>query len=211
MPLRGIIFDLDGVICSTDEYHYQAWKQLADAEGIAFDRAVNNRLRGVSRMQSLAIILERANRTYTPEEKAELADRKNRLYRALLQHMTPADLAPDTRTTLETLRARGLRLAIGSSSKNARLILKRIGLGDFFDAVSDGTMIEKSKPDPEVFQKAAQMLGLSPAQCLVVEDAQTGIEAANRGGFLSAALGDAQKSPWSRYRLQRLADLLELV
>lgn len=207
--LHGLIFDLDGVICFTDGYHYLAWKRMADEEGIYFDQQINNRLRGVSRMQSLEIILEKSGKSYTQEEKQEMAERKNRYYRELLQKMTPADLAPETKKTLETLKAKGFKMAIGSSSKNARLILEHIGLGDFFHAVADGNCITRSKPDPEVFLKAAQMLDLSPEECLVIEDAQAGIQAAHDGGFRSAALGDAHQSPLATYRLSKFSDLLE--
>ena len=128
MKYQGIIFDLDGVICSTDEYHYLAWKALADRLGIPFDRERNNLLRGVSRMASLEIILEKAGRTYTEAEKAAFAEEKNAAYRQLLGRMSPADLSEDVRTTLEALRKTGLKLAIGSSSKNTPFILERIGL-----------------------------------------------------------------------------------
>lgn len=189
MIFQGIIFDLDGVICSTDEYHYQAWKELADREGIPFDRSVNNRLRGVSRMESLEILLERAKRSYSQEEKEKMAAAKNTRYQELLREMTPADLSPEVFETLETLRKQGLKLAIGSSSKNTPLILDRLGLGGYFDAVSDGNNITRSKPDPEVFLKAAEYLGLSPETCLVVEDAVSGVEAAHRAGNESRSPG----------------------
>lgn len=205
---KGLIFDLDGVICFTDEYHYLAWKELADREGIYFDKEINNRLRGVSRMASLDIIMERAKKQYTPEQKLAMAEAKNDAYRRLLEKMSPANLAPDTRKTLETLREKGMKLAIGSSSKNAKLILSRIGLEGFFDAISDGNNITHSKPDPEVFLKAAQMLGLRPAECLVVEDAKAGIQAAHDGGFESAALGDAVDSPLATYKMEKFSDLL---
>ncbi|HWS42676.1 MAG TPA: beta-phosphoglucomutase [Pseudoflavonifractor sp.] len=208
--LRGVIFDLDGVICFTDEYHYLAWKELADREHIYFDREINNRLRGVSRMASLEIVLERADKTYAPEEKETMAAAKNDAYRRLLMRMTPADVTEETRQTLETLRRKGMRLAIGSSSRNARLILGRIGLGEFFDAVSDGNNITHSKPDPEVFLKAAQMLGLEPEECLVVEDAQAGIQAAHDGGFHNAAMGDAAKCELAENLLESFSDLLKL-
>lgn len=208
--LRGVIFDLDGVICFTDEYHYLAWKELADREHIYFDREINNRLRGVSRMASLEIVLERADKAYTPEEKETMAAAKNDAYRRLLTRMTPADVTEETRQTLETLRRKGMRLAIGSSSRNARLILGRIGLGEFFDAVSDGNNIAHSKPDPEVFLKAAQMLGLEPEECLVVEDAQAGIQAAHDGGFHNAAMGDAVKCELAQNLLGSFSDLLKL-
>ena len=165
MKYKGIIFDLDGVICSTDEYHYQAWKRLADRLGIPFDRQTNDRLRGVSRMASLDIILETADvKCYTEEEKTALAAEKNEAYRALLAQMGPADLPGEMRDTLELLNEMGVRMAIGSSSKNTPLILERIGLAGWFDAVADGNCITRSKPDPEVFLKAAEMLGLPPAE-----------------------------------------------
>ena len=207
MKYQGIIFDLDGVICSTDEYHYQAWKALAERLGIPFDRERNNLLRGVSRMQSLEIILEKSDKTYTDEEKAAFAEEKNTLYRRLLGQMSPADLSDDVKTTLTALRGAGLRLAIGSSSKNTPFILERIGLGGFFDAVADGNCITHSKPHPEVFLKAAEMLGLSPAVCLVVEDAHAGVEAAVAGGFDCAAIGDAKEDPRAVYHLTKLSDL----
>lgn len=210
MKYQGIIFDLDGVICSTDQYHYQAWKKMADGIGVYFDEVINNRLRGVSRMASLEIVLERSKEKYTDEQKASLAEQKNELYRELLMQMSPADLSDEVKSTLDALRTRGLRLAIGSSSKNAKMILGRIGLGDYFDAVSDGTNITHSKPHPEVFLKAAEMLGLEPGRCLVVEDARAGIEAAAAGGFDSAGLGEAAEHEQVTYALSRFEDLLRV-
>lgn len=210
MKYKGIIFDLDGVICSTDEYHYQAWKALADRLGIPFDRERNNRLRGVSRMESLDIILEKAEQAYTQEEKLSFAQEKNDLYRELLRQMSPADLAEEVRSTLNTLREKGLKLAIGSSSRNTPFILTRIGLADFFDAVADGNCIVHSKPHPEVFLKAADMIGLSPAECLVVEDAHAGVEAAASGGFDCAAMGDAREDERAQLHLDCFADLLSI-
>ena len=204
MKYRGIIFDLDGVICSTDHYHYLAWKALADRLGVYFDETINNRLRGVSRMASLDIVLERSDRAYTPEEK-------NNAYRELLKNMSPADLSDEVKETLDALRSRGLLLGIGSSSKNTKFILSRIGLGDYFDKISDGTNITRSKPDPEVFLKAAEYLGLEPADCLVVEDAKAGIEAARAAGMDSAAIGDAAGCGLATYDLGRFSDLLSCV
>ena len=209
MKYRGIIFDLDGVICSTDEYHYLAWKALADRLGIPFDRERNNLLRGVSRMASLDIILEKSEKTYTDEEKAAFAEEKNTLYRQLLKRMSPADLSDDVKTTLDALRKTNLKLAIGSSSKNTPFILERIGLSHFFDAVADGNCITRSKPHPEVFLKAAEMIGLSPADCLVVEDAHAGVEAAAAGGFDCAAMGDARDDARANWHLERFSDLLK--
>ena len=211
MKYNGIIFDLDGVICSTDEYHYLAWKALADRLGIPFSREANNQLRGISRMDSLEIILKNSGQNYSDTEKAALAQEKNDNYRELLSRMSPDDLSEDVRTTLDTLRQSGLRLAIGSSSRNTPFILNRIGLDGFFDAVADGNCISRSKPDPEVFLKAVEMLGLSPQVCLVVEDAHAGVEAAKAGGFHCAAIGDAKDDPQAEYHLVRFSDLLNYV
>ena len=204
---EGVIFDLDGVICFTDKYHYQAWKAVADEIGVYFDETINNRLRGVSRMDSLEIILERAERAYTPEEKEALAEKKNDLYRRLLGNMSPADLSGEVKRTMDALRAAGIRLAIGSSSKNTKFILERIGLSGYFDAISDGTNIQRSKPDPQVFQMAAEFLGLEPGCCLVVEDAEAGIRAARAGGFDSAGLGEAAACGLATYTMQSFGDL----
>ena len=208
---KGIIFDLDGVICFTDKYHYQAWKKLADSLGIYFDEEINNRLRGVSRMESLEIILERSDKEYTSGEKQQLADRKNEEYVKLLAEMSPKDLSEEVKDTLDVLRSRGYLLAIGSSSKNAKNILKRLGLGNYFDAVSDGTNITKSKPDPEVFLKAAEYLQVDPAECLVVEDAKAGIDAATAGGFDSAGLGEAAAYEKTVYAMKDFAALKEML
>ena len=211
LKYQGVIFDLDGVICSTDEYHYLAWKALANRLGIPFDRERNNLLRGVSRMASLEIILEKADKTYTEEEKHAFAEEKNTLYRSLLGRMSAADLSDEVRATLDALRAQGLKLAIGSSSRNTPFILDRIGLGSYFDAVADGNCITRSKPDPEVFLKAASFIGLNPAVCLVVEDAHAGVQAAKAGGFDCAAMGDARDDALADYHMMSFAELLRAV
>lgn len=211
MKYTAVIFDLDGVICFTDKYHYMAWKALADEEGIYFDEQINNRLRGVSRMESLEIILERASKTYTEEEKIAMATKKNEIYKELLVQMSPADLPEDVAKALKELKEGGAKIAIGSSSKNARTILNQIGLGDTFDKISDGNNISNSKPDPEVFLKAAEMLGLDPKDCLVVEDAKAGIAAAKAGGFDCAGIGEAAEDADTTYPIQKISDLLEIV
>lgn len=210
MRYKGVIFDLDGVICFTDKYHYQAWKKMADGIGVYFDEKINNRLRGVSRMASLDIILERSEKEYTQAEKEELATQKNEIYKGLLNQMSPADLSDEVKNTLDELRARGCRLAIGSSSKNAKLILKQLGLEGYFDAISDGTNITHSKPHPEVFLKAAEFLGLEPGDCLVVEDAIAGIDAAVAGGFHGAGIGEAASHEQVTYPLKIFSDLLNI-
>lgn len=211
MKYAAIIFDLDGVLCFTDRYHYEAWKALADRLGIYFDEKINDRLRGVSRMASLEIILERSEKTYTDEEKEAFATEKNERYRQLLGNMTPGDIAPEVRKTLCTLREMGLKLAIGSSSKNTPLILQKTDMEQYFDAVSDGNNITHSKPDPEVFLKAAQFLNEKPGSCLVVEDAIAGIDAGVSGGFDTAGLGEAARYEKTTYPLSRFASLLDCV
>ncbi|HBA64547.1 MAG TPA: beta-phosphoglucomutase [Lachnospiraceae bacterium] len=210
MKLKGIIFDLDGVICFTDQYHYRAWKQMADQIAVYFDEKINNRLRGVSRMASLDIILERSTKQYSAAEKKNLAEQKNDIYRELLLQMSPKDLSAEVKSTLEELRNRGVRLAIGSSSKNTKTILKQIGLENYFDAVSDGTNITHSKPHPEVFLMAADMLHLQPSECLVVEDALAGIDAAVAGGFSSAGIGEAATHDQVTFKLQKITDILNI-
>ena len=209
--MKAIIFDLDGVICFTDKYHYQAWKKMADKIGVYFDETINNRLRGVSRMDSLNIILEKSEKVYSEKEKEDLAQYKNDYYVTLLKNMSEQDLSDEVRDTLNVLRKRAYKLAIGSSSKNTKLILKQLGLDNFFDAVSDGTNISKSKPDPEVFLKAAEYINESPKDCLVVEDAKAGIEAAYRGGFKSAGVGEAKEHPHVTYKLNSFKDLLDIL
>jgi beta-phosphoglucomutase len=210
--MKAFIFDLDGVIVFTDKFHYQAWKQMADAMGIYFDEEINNRLRGVSRMDSLEIILERyEGEPLSAEKKEELATQKNASYRALLETMTPADVSQEVRNTLAELRKRGYKLSLGSSSKNAKFILERVDLLDAFDAISDGTNITKSKPDPEVFLKGAEFLGVEPAVCVVVEDAYAGIDAAKAGGMMAAGIGDARDYEKTDYPLDTFSDLLKIV
>ena len=187
----AVIFDLDGVIVSTDDCHYRAWKKMADEEGIYFDREINNRLRGVSRMASLDIVLERAKRAYSENEKTEMAQRKNNCYKELICELSPDDILPGAMETLIKLKENGIKIAVGSSSKNTPIILKQIGLESFFDAVSDGNNITHSKPDPEVFLKAAEMLNIAPENCMIVEDADAGIEAGKRAGMKTLAVQGA--------------------
>lgn len=209
--IKGIIFDLDGVIVFTDQYHYQAWKKLADRLGTYFDEAINDRLRGVSRMASLDIVLERyQGPTLSDTDKLSLAEEKNASYVELLQQMTPASVADEVRETLSLLRKRGYLLSVGSSSKNAKTILARTELTDYFDAISDGTNINRSKPNPEVFQKAAEFLGLPCEACAVVEDAEAGIDAAKAAGMLAVGIGPAATYGKTDCPVQTFLDLKEL-
>lgn len=194
MDIKAAIFDLDGVIVSTDEYHYKAWKKIADEESIYFDREINERLRGVGRMESLDIILEKSKKNYSLEEKVELAERKNTLYRELLNNLSSSDILNGVMEVLDTFKKNNIKIAIGSSSRNTEIILNRIGLYNYFDAISDGTQIKNSKPDPEVFLLAAKKLGVNPENCLVFEDADSGVEAAIAGKMKVLAVGSASKN-----------------
>ncbi|HRW52281.1 MAG TPA: beta-phosphoglucomutase [Phycisphaerae bacterium] len=191
MTIRGVIFDLDGVLVSTDELHYRAWKELADAEGIPFDREINHRLRGVSRMESLRVILERATKSYDDAAQAVMAERKNERYRQFLEELSAEDLLPGASEMLDGLRARGVRTAVASASRNAPLILEKLRLTSRLDAWADGNDAARSKPDPEVFLIAAERLGLAPKDCVVIEDAAAGVEAASRAGMACVAIGSA--------------------
>lgn len=205
--IKAVIFDLDGVIVSTDDCHYEAWQQLADKHGIYFDREINQRLRGVSRMESLEILLERAACTYTQEEKNAMATEKNEEYKRLVMKLTPSAILPGALETLAKLREKGILMAIGSSSKNTPIILKQIGLEGYFDAVADGNHIKNSKPDPEVFLLAAKMLNLPAANCLVVEDADAGVEAALNGNMRVLGVGSAALNPRATISANSLKDI----
>lgn len=212
MKYKAVIFDLDGVICHTDQYHYQAWKKMADKYHIPFDTKINNRLRGVSRMESLEIILEQyTGPVLSDEEKIKMAVEKNDLYKKLLNEMTERDLSNEVKETLDELRKMGMKLVIGSSSKNAKIILSRIGLDNYFDAISDGNNITKSKPDPEVFVKAAEFVKVTPKESIVVEDAESGIDAAMAAGAIPIGIGTASKYEKTAYSIQSFSELIEIV
>ena len=203
--IKGVIFDLDGVLVSTDEMHYQAWKRLAQELHITgFTREDNRRQRGVSRMASLEIVLEKADRTYSEEEKIELAERKNGYYLELLEEMDESSVLENVKDVLEKLKNGGLLLAVGSASKNAPVILEKTGLMPYFDKISCGLDTTKSKPDHEVFLVAAKKLGLPPEECLVVEDSAAGIEAAAAGGMKSLGVGPFYQSLHADYEAPAL-------
>lgn len=205
--LEGIIFDLDGVLVSTDEYHYKAWKKIADDNGWIFNRKINERLRGVSRMDSLEIILKENNVSLSEEEKERLASQKNEIYRESLKNLNPDSVDKDIVPMLKDLHENGLKLAVGSSSKNTKFILERIGLTPYFDAVADGNVITHSKPNPEVFLKAAEMIGLKPAVCAIVEDAEAGIDAGKNGGFLTFGIQGASEYKRTDVPVTDISDL----
>lgn len=189
LPTRAVIFDVDGVLVSTDELHFIAWSAIADAEGIPFDRAANDALRGVSRMASLELLLRRASRAYSDAEKRSLAERKNRLFVEAVAKLGPGDVTPGARSLIASLRERGLRVAAASSSRNARRILQQIELAGVFEVIFDGNDVAASKPDPALFLRTAAALGVEPAACVVVEDAPAGVEAARRAGMRVIGVG----------------------
>lgn len=189
MRTTACIFDLDGVIVDTARYHYLAWKRLTDQLGIDFNEEDNERLKGVSRMASLEIILEIGGVKLSEEKKLEYATLKNEWYVDFITQMTPAEILPGCTDFIKELREAGIRIAIGSASRNTPLILKTVGIADLFDAVADGNNIKKAKPDPEVFLKAAELLGAEPSQCVVFEDAVAGIEAALNAGMMCVGIG----------------------
>lgn len=208
---KAVIFDLDGVLVHTDRYHYLAWKQIAGEIGVPFDEKVNDRLRGVSRRESLDIILENCAEQPEEAEIIRLLEKKNSIYRKLLEQLTPKSVEDSVRDTLEWLRQEGIPAAVGSSSKNTEYILKRTGLVRYFDAVADGNMITKSKPDPEVFLKAAELICMDPEDCIVVEDAAAGIQAAKAAGMYAVGIGEAAGYAETDYGIRDLTELQKLI
>ncbi len=187
--IKGCIFDLDGVIVDTAKYHYLAWKRLAAELGFDFSEEDNERLKGVSRMASLEILLEIGGLSFDEETKIALAAKKNQWYVDYITVMNEDEVLPGAKQFIENVRAAGLKAALGSASKNALTILNRLKLTDCFDAVIDGNKVSKAKPDPEVFLLAAQELGLPPQNCVVFEDAKAGVEAAKRAGMRCVGVG----------------------
>ena len=192
MDVRLAIFDLDGVIVDTAKYHYLAWKRLGDEIGIEFTRQDNERLKGVSRMRSLDILLEIGKQERRNAEKEQLAAKKNAWYVEYINQMDSSDILPGVLPFLDELRTAGIKIALGSASKNARIILKRVALSDYFDVIVDGNVASKAKPDPEVFALSASLLDTSPQNTVVFEDAQAGIEAARRAGMIAIGVGNPQ-------------------
>jgi beta-phosphoglucomutase len=186
----AVIFDLDGVITDTARYHYLAWKRLAETQGVHFDEAFNEHLKGIDRMGSLELILASAQRSYTQEEKLALADEKNKHYVELIAAMSPADLLPGAVEALDACRAAGLKIGLASVSKNAFAVLAMLGIARKFDYVVDAAKIAKGKPDPEIFLKAASALGVLPARCLGVEDAVAGVASIKAAGMAALGVGD---------------------
>jgi beta-phosphoglucomutase len=193
--IEACIFDLDGVIVDTAKYHYLAWKELAEELGFLFTEEDNERLKGVSRMRSLEILLEVGGITLDENRKLEIASQKNQQYVSYIEKMTPDEILPGVIDFLKSVRSKGIKTAIGSASKNTPLILERLQLNSYFDAVIDGNKVSEAKPNPEVFLKGAYELGLAPSNCIVFEDAAAGVEAAIRGGMKCVGIGRPENLP----------------
>jgi beta-phosphoglucomutase len=187
--INGAIFDLDGVIVDTAKYHYLAWKRLAKELGINFTEEDNERLKGVSRMRSLEIILELGGLSFSEEEMFKLTEKKNNWYVEYISAIDDSDIIEGTKEFIQKLKSKGVKIALGSASRNARLILERLQITDMFDAIVDGNKVKKAKPDPEVFLVAAKELGLRPEDCVVFEDAESGIAAAKAAGMKTVGIG----------------------
>lgn len=191
----GCIFDLDGVIVDTAKYHFLAWRRLANELGFDFTEHDNEKLKGVSRVESLNLILKWGGMEKTEAEKGVLMDKKNGWYLEYIDQMKPDEILEGVMPFLMDLKSKNIKIALGSASKNAVRILERVGILNLFDAIIDGNQTTKSKPDPEVFLKGAQALGLPPSQCIVFEDAEKGIEAAIAGGFGAVGIGQSENLP----------------
>ena len=189
---KACIFDLDGVIVDTAVYHYKAWKRLANELGFDFTEEDNEKLKGVSRVRSLQIILELGGVTKSEAEQEELATRKNNWYVEMINKMTPDEILPGAKEFLQTCIDAGIKTALGSASKNSMTILEKTGIAHFFNAIIDGNKVSKPKPDPEVFLKGAEELNEPPANCVVFEDAIAGVQAAIAGGMKVVGIGSPQ-------------------
>ena len=212
MTIQAVIFDLDGVITDTAHLHFMAWKALGDSLGVEITLELNERLKGLGRQVTLTLILKEAGLydKYTEAERQALADRKNRAYVASLENLTPQDLLPGIGDCLQDLQKRGIKIGLASSSQNAGLIIKKLGLKPYFEAMVDSRSLSKGKPDPEIYLKAAAALGLTPAKCAGVEDARAGLEAIRAAGMTAIALGQSLEQVPADYHLSSTRDLAKV-
>ncbi|AEF17692.1 MULTISPECIES: beta-phosphoglucomutase [Thermoanaerobacterium] len=208
---KGVIFDLDGVITDTAEYHYLAWKKLADELNVYFDREINENLKGISRIESLEIILKKSNNFFSEEEKYYLADKKNEYYKEMINRMTPKDLLPGVVDLIRELKDRGIKIAVASVSKNAKTVLSNLGLIETFDYIVDAEKIKNGKPDPEIFLNAAAGIDVEPKLCIGIEDSKAGIEAINRAGMVSIGVGNYETVKGADIVLKDLSDPLPIL
>lgn len=194
--IQAVLFDLDGVLVSTDEYHFRSWQKLSAEEGFGFfDNEFNHKFRGVARMECIEIITNASGKKYTPEQKLELAERKNRYFVESLKSVNREALLPGSLATLQELKKRGIKTAVASNSRNALTIIQQVQIESYLDAIIDGHQIENSKPDPEVFLLAAKNVDVAPLHCLVIEDAVAGIESAKRAGMKALGIGTKERLP----------------
>ena len=207
MNITTCIFDLDGVIVDTAKYHFQAWRRLANELGFDFTETQNEQLKGVSRMDSLKLILDWGNKSLTAEEMQAWAARKNDWYLEFIDQMPKTDILPGVRTFIAAIKADGIQVVLGSASKNSVRVLNGIELYEAFDAIIDGTKTTKGKPDPQVFQMGAEAVGESPAHCIVFEDAQKGVDAAKAGGFWAIGVGSPHELKRADYHIQTFEGL----
>lgn len=205
--LKGFIFDLDGVITDTAEYHYLGWKKLADEENMEFDREFNEKFRGVSRMECLDLLLEANDRKVTPKERKELAERKNNYYREYLKNISKDNLLDGIEEVLNTLKDKGYKLAIASASKNTSTVVKRLDIKDMFETISDGFSVKNSKPAPDLFLHTAEKLNLEPEECVVFEDAAAGVDAAIAANMTAVGIGPEKRVGHAHYRYDSVQDI----
>jgi beta-phosphoglucomutase len=214
--LEAVIFDLDGVITDTAEFHYLAWKKLADEIGLPFDRQMNEKLKGIGRLESLEIILKKSDKTYTEEEKIALTTRKNDYYKKFIQQTTPQDILPGIASLLKELKDNGIKVALASASKNAFTVVDRLQIGEYFDTIVDASKIAKGKPDPEIFMTAAERLGIPYRHCIGIEDSEAGITAIKAANMLAVGVGSkkaVEEADWivkdtTALTLERLSSIL---
>ena len=211
--IGAVILDLDGVITDTAEYHFHAWQRVAEEEGITFTREDNEALRGVSRRQSLELLLGEHIERYGEDTLEEIMDRKNRYYRNSLEQITPADFLEGAPALLAAIRSRGLKMAIGSASKNTRIVLQRLRIIEAFDVIADGYSVERTKPAPDLFLYAAEQMGVRPGQCIVIEDAASGVTAALAAEMVAVGVGPEERVGHAHYRYDTIAavDLDEIL
>ncbi|MDZ7671538.1 MAG: beta-phosphoglucomutase [Halanaerobiales bacterium] len=205
--IKGIIFDLDGVITDTAEYHYLGWQQLADEEGLEFDRKFNEKFRGVSRMKCLDMLLGKNNKTVTSKQRKELADRKNKYYQKYLENITKDNLLEGIEDILNTVKKEGYKMAIASASKNTKTVVKKLNIRDMFDTISDGYSVKNTKPAPDLFLHTADKLGLKPEECVVFEDAKAGIDAALAADMIAVGIGPKNRVGHAHYRFDTVKDI----
>ncbi len=205
--VEAVIFDLDGVITDTAEYHYQAWKELADALHIPFDRGFNEKLKGIGRMESLQMILDQGNAAYSEAERLELANKKNERYVQLLQQVTRQDLLPGIQKLLDSCKQQGIKIGLASASKNAGYVVARLGIEGYFDTIVDAAKVAKGKPDPEIFMTAAEQLKVPCAHCVGIEDAEAGIEAIQAAGMFAVGVGEAHAMRKADFRVGDTSEL----